>query len=80
METMSCIKTANKLFLFASIRLSADWLADFSTLPPFRSAAKLSRAAKTRIYGFVSVPIKDPIWLIIVKFMHISSAALARSI
>lgn len=26
-----------------------------------------------KIYGFVSVPIKDPIWLIIVKFMHVSA-------
>lgn len=74
---MSCIKTANKLFYSPpSVARRAGWLT--SRLPLF-SAAKLSGAAKTRIYGFVSVPIKDPIWLIIVKFMHISSAALCSA-
>lgn len=28
-----------------------------------------------KVYEFVSVPIKDPIWLIIIKFMHVSSDA-----
>lgn len=60
MESLSCIKMANKTFIPSS-----------SLSLPLRSGEE----AKTEIYGFVSVPIKDPIWLIIVKFMHVSSDA-----
>lgn len=73
METMSCIKMANKTFIL-SIALTR-----FASL--FRSLRFLGGGeGETRIYGFVSVPIKDPIWLVIVKFMHVSSDAVSRSL